>query len=166
MKKITAQWPGQREMEGIQSAPFLPAVWDKKADIVALKLVLFLLNNVRHWELTRWKKQGEKKNPNVLIKIVQIWWWSREKAIESMCSFSPLHVFSLSVPLPQTSHFPNGTLYISSMITGVLFCLYEKSHVTVFQILIPNTSYSPSIKTKLHSTSQNWRDVVTAGGWY
>lgn len=51
VKKITTQWLGLREMEGIQLGP-LNRVYlikkKKKGDNVALKLVLFLLNSVRH----------------------------------------------------------------------------------------------------------------------
>lgn len=49
VKKITALWPGaQRNGGGIQSAPFYRVGVIEKDDIVALKLVLFRLNNVRH----------------------------------------------------------------------------------------------------------------------
>lgn len=52
VKKITTQWLGLREMEGIQLGPlnrvYLIKKKKKKGDTVALKLVLFLLNSVRH----------------------------------------------------------------------------------------------------------------------
>lgn len=50
VKKITTQWLGLREMEGIQLGPLnrVYLIKKKKGDNVALKLVLFLLNSVRH----------------------------------------------------------------------------------------------------------------------